>query len=110
MKKRDLRLKEYNIGRNRYRELLYFSLQYKEYKGISGKKKRRLIEEAVRASVEAVYRGSRTEDMRECLLKGVTREDITYEYLYMRLNVPCSRDMYWKMKRKYFSLLDKSRG
>lgn len=42
------------------------------------------------------------------LLKGVT-EGVTYPALSTRYGLPCCRDMYYDMYRKFFWLLDKKR-
>lgn len=43
-------------------------------------------------------------DLHEYLLKGVTQE-IGYELL----NVPCCKEVYYRMYRRFFWILDKSR-
>lgn len=43
------------------------------------------------------------------ILKGVTIP-ASYEYLSLKLNIPCSRDTYYKRYRKFFCILDKLRG
>lgn len=43
------------------------------------------------------------------ILKGVT-EELSYNYLKTRLDIPCSRDTYYDRYRRFFWLLDKARG
>ena len=42
------------------------------------------------------------------ILKGVT-EGLSYNYLKTRLDIPCSRDMYYDRYRRFFWLLSKER-
>lgn len=42
------------------------------------------------------------------ILKAVT-EDLSYTYLKSRLEIPCSRDMYYDRYRRFFWLLSNSR-
>lgn len=43
------------------------------------------------------------------ILKAVT-EGLSYTYLKTKLNMPCSRDMYYDRYRRFFWLLSNSRG
>lgn len=43
------------------------------------------------------------------ILKAVT-EGLSYTYLKSKLNIPCSRDMYYDRYRRFFWLLSNSRG
>ena len=42
------------------------------------------------------------------ILKAVT-EDLSYNYLKSRLEMPCGKDMYYDRYRKFFWLLSKER-
>ena len=42
------------------------------------------------------------------ILKGIT-EELSYDYLKTRLNIPCSKDTYYDRYRKFFWLLNKER-
>ena len=42
------------------------------------------------------------------ILKGVT-EGMTYSHLKSRLDIPCSKDVYYKLYRKFFWLLNRAR-
>ena len=41
------------------------------------------------------------------LLKAVTNEGITYNYLQMVMNIPCSKNTYYERRRKFYYLLSK---
>lgn len=47
-------------------------------------------------------------DLADFILKAVT-EGMSYEYLKVRLEIPCCRDTYYDRYRKFFWLLDKER-
>lgn len=47
-------------------------------------------------------------DLCEYILKAVT-ENLSYSYLKARLNIPCSRDLYYDRYRRFFWLLDSVR-
>ena len=46
--------------------------------------------------------------LHDYILKAVT-ENLSYTYLRTRLNIPCSRDMYYDRYRKFFWLLSEAR-
>lgn len=43
------------------------------------------------------------------ILKAVT-EGISYDHLKVRMNVPCCKDTYYELYRRFFWLLNKARG
>ena len=47
--------------------------------------------------------------LADYILKGVT-EGLSYEYLKMRLNIPCCRDTYYDRYRKFFWILSRLRN
>jgi hypothetical protein len=47
-------------------------------------------------------------DLFVYILKAVT-EDLSYNYLKSRLEIPCGKDMYYDRYRKFFWLLSKER-
>lgn len=49
------------------------------------------------------------EDLYLYILKAVT-EGLSYTYLKSKLEMPCSRDMYYDRYRRFFWLLSESRG
>ena len=48
-------------------------------------------------------------ELGDYILKGVT-EGISYDILKARLNVPCCKDTYYELYRRFFWLLDIERG
>ena len=122
---------KYWIDRNRYYELKYFCLQYSNWKrayatiidaisraaydipsktnipsdltgSIATKKlylseNMQLVEKAIMTTDESMY---------HYLLVGVT-EGKSYSYLKTVMNIPCSRDNYYELYRRFFWELDK---
>lgn len=106
-RERDIRLDEYRISSNAYRELKYFCRQYGEKRAalsqqafysvsMPGERFQRdlkLIEDTVmEAAGPAMYRQ---------LLLNVT-EGVRYEYLG---DAPCGRELFYKLRRRFFYLL-----
>lgn len=58
-----------------------------------------LVESAVLATDEHLF---------DYILKAVT-EGLSYTYLKSRLNIPCSRDRYYELYRKFFWILSNTR-
>ncbi len=60
--------------------------------------------------MQAVERAAMETDpyLASYILKAVT-EGLSFNYLKARLEIPCSRDMYYDRYRKFFWLLDKER-
>ena len=118
---------EYYVEKNRYYELKYFCLQYPIWKtvraNLSAMSERPLREEGYsktnnvsnpteRAATGALYLGGLMEmvetaakfageDLWELLLLGVT-ENLTYEKLRAKYDIPCCRETYYQMYRKFF--------
>lgn len=137
MSKRDLKMDKYNISKRRYRELYNFCLQYPEWKdelkfttdtlkspSLSGmphsqtnttgdptgdlgtrradlQRKCELIEQTCIEVDAPLY---------QWLIRAVTEEYAYYNYLRTRLNMPCSRDCFYDIKRKFYYLLDKNKN
>lgn len=123
---------KYWIPKHRYYELKHFCLQYpdwkKELKTIRLMSTRSMIrisknsqgEDLVYNAVErSLYLKEQimlidtcAEDADEYLgryiLKAVT-EDLSYTYLKTRLDMPCSKSMYYDRYRRFFYILDKRR-
>ena len=74
---------DYQISKHRYYELKHFCLQYIEWK--------------------AEYT-----ELNTYVLKAVT-EGLSYDILKARFNIPCCRNVYYDIYRRFFWLLDKSR-
>lgn len=125
MSKKDLQIK--NLSKNRYRELKYLCLQYREMKAklikiksedikavqITGMPsahnisnptldmaiKRTELERKINAIEEAAKRVD--DSLYEYILKAVT-EDVPYEFMA----VPCGRRQFYQKRRRFFTILD----
>ena len=125
---------KYWIDKHRYYELKHFCLQYKEWKkeyltlnsfgqshlDLAGYIK--ILSKTDKTStcaIERMYYKDKIEmieraahetdpDLFNYILLAVT-EDLSYTYLKTKLEMPCSRDMYYDRYRKFFWLLDKTR-
>lgn len=126
---------KYYVDKHRYYELKHFCLQYSEWKkayasccesvmftsnysGIPSNntpsdltakyatlcalhdEKIKLVERVAKETDEFLY---------GYILKAVT-EGLAYTYLKAKLNIPCSRDMYYDRYRKFFWLLNQARN
>lgn len=47
-------------------------------------------------------------ELADYILRGVT-EEVSYDWLRNRMNIPCSRDTYYDRYRRFFWLLNKER-
>lgn len=125
----------YWISEHRYYELKHFCLQYPEWKAhyatLDGLRKNRLdgiyisgtgevSDPVVRCAEEREYYALRIRMVetaaREAdqvvgnyILCGVTT-GLSYEKLAARDSVPCCKEVYYKLYRRFFWLLDKLRG
>lgn len=54
--------------------------------------------------IEATAREA-DQDIYQYILKAVTNEGISYNYLYTVMNIPCGKDMYYDRRRKFYWLL-----
>ena len=126
---------KYYIDKHRHYELKHFCLQYPEWKrayadfdnpAVSLSSIERVSTSnipgdptATRAMMKARYaekmalieKAAKDADMylHNYILKAVT-ENLSYTYLKSRLNIPCGRDMYYDRYRRFFWLLNESRG
>lgn len=100
----------YWIERHRYYELKHFCLQYpiwkKAYADLDGLSRRP-------ADMEIFSRNRTTGDPTDAelsnyILKGVT-EGWSYDILNARSNIPCCKDVYYNLYRRFFWLLNKAR-
>lgn len=122
----------YWIERHRYYELKHFCLQYpiwkKAYSSLDGLAKHRLGEEhipgmisdptakAAEAREWYINRISMIEKtaseadtvLAPYILKGVA-ESCSYEHLRVKYGIPCGKDMYYDLYRRFFWLLSKAR-
>lgn len=121
---------KYWIDKNRFYELKYFCLQYPlwkhAYDALDGMRISSFDLVNVKVSngadilgsimdertlyferMELVERAARGADpyLSSYILKAVT-EGLSFNYLKARLEIPCSRDMYYDRYRRFFWLLD----
>ena len=126
MSKKDLSLEKYNISKAKYRELLYFCMQYKEWKesinyGLSGistdgmphgntvgnpTESAAINNEEPLEKCRIVESAAKEADERiwTYILQNVT-ERTPYEYL----DAPIGRRQFYEARRKFFYLMSKKR-
>lgn len=121
----------YWIEKHRYYELKHFCLQYpiwqEAYVRLDELSNNNEIADAfteyedptAQCGIAKVYYSKRMEMVRraaieadseldEYIFVGVT-QGCTYEYLKMKYDIPCSRDIYYDRYRKFFYILNKVR-
>lgn len=127
-----LKKNRYWIDKHRYYELKHFCLQYPTWKkahssldsmvrfaydtaGSSRTNKiQRPVEDTViareyyaeRMSIVEATAKETDEDLWKYILKAVT-EGLSYEYLRAQTNIPCCKDTYYDLYRRFFWLLNK---
>ena len=125
---------KYWVEKHRYYELKHFCLQYPIWKqayasldGLSRRpedlsilQKTNQISDPTSKCAEAkMYYYDRifmiesianevTPELASYIIKAVT-EGVSYEHLKTRLGIPCSRDTYYDLYRRFFWLLNKAR-
>ncbi len=125
----------YWIEKHRYYELKHFCLQYPIWKKAYGvldgyghksinlevyEKARRMSNPTADCAEARAYYSNRIEMVERVskqtdsglsyyILKGVT-EGISYDILRLRYNIPCGKDMYYDLYRRFFWLLSEERG
>lgn len=126
---------KYWIERHRYYELKHFCLQYpswrKAYISLDGLSKptcdqnpvahtNAISDPTARCAEARLFYSERMElvkrvayetdhELHSYLLKAVT-EGLSYDHLKVQTNIPCSKDVYYGIYRKFFWLLSKARG
>lgn len=126
---------KYHIDKHRHYELKHFCLQYPDWKrayadfdnpsmplsaiervptsNLPGDPtaKRALMKARYAEKIDLIEKAAMETDMylQDYILKAVT-ENLSYTYLKSRLDIPCSRDMYYDRYRKFFWLLNEMRG
>lgn len=124
---------QYWIEKHRYYELKHFCLQYPSWKkayilcSVSGKSKGDLAikmydisKPTEECAIKRVFYSDRMgmveqaakdadEFLASYILKAVTT-GMSYDTLRVKMNIPCSRDVYYEYYRKFFWLLDKARA
>lgn len=132
--KPELSLKnKYWIERHRYYELKHFCLQYTTWKKLydsinsinsptidyvisktnkngNPTEKYAIARTYLKDRIEMIDRVAKKTDetLYHYILIGVT-QGYTYTYLKTTMNIPCCRDKYYELYRKFFWLLDKER-
>ena len=130
MNVRPLSEKKYNISKHRFRELYYFCLQYQEwldelkYKtddvssvGITNMPtshntnsnverlalRRAQLEEKCKILEQTAIEADET--LYQYIIKAVTNEGVSYNYLKMVMNIPCCKNVWYDRRRKFYYLL-----
>lgn len=130
MQTRPLNQEKYDISKYRFRELYYFCLQYNEWLD----ELKYNTDSVKSANNDGMPRGTNVSDQtgalgtrraelaRKCkiieqtaievdpdiyryIIQAVTNELITYEYLRMRMGIPCGKNVYYDRRRKFYWLL-----
>ena len=125
---------EYWLEKHRYYELKHFCLQYPIWKkahvdleGLSRRpnnsevfiKTNRISDPTVKCAEARSFYYDRMKMIKQAtvdtdlgladyILKAVT-EGISYDYLKARLEIPCCKDVYYKLYRRFFWLLSRAR-
>lgn len=125
---------KYWIERHRYYELKHFCLQYpiwkKSYAALGSISERPVDLAMIHTNthgnpteqcaisklfycerMEMIERIAKETDeaLSSYILKGVTK-GVSYDYLKTRLDIPCCKDVYYDLYRRFFWLLDKARN
>ena len=130
---RPLNKQKYCISSNRFRELYYHCLQYSEWRDELKHKTDSLnginLEEIKTKNVSSATENlaiRRSQLMKKCelieqtaieadpelyqyILKAVTSEGISYNYLYTIMDMPCSRNTWYDRRRKFYFLLSEKK-
>jgi len=134
MKRHDLKLDKYNISPERYRELYYFCLQYNDRKtaleslrglhataqdgqphgsGVSDPTAQNGMLAAVKSRENEIIEQSAIEagggDLYQWLFESVIY-DLKYNYLRMAEGIPCSKNEFDNIRRKFFYTLDQKKS
>lgn len=123
---------DYWISKHRYYELKHFCLQYIEWKAeyaeLDGMEGGDMIRDTKNTNIgnpvervmdRRLYLSDRIDmiesvaleagsDLSAYVLKAVS-EGLSYDILKVRFNIPCCRNVYYDIYRRFFWLLDKSR-
>lgn len=126
---------KYYIDKHRYYELKHFCLQYSEWKKMYALCNESIIfasniecsptsnipsDLTAKYAIKKAYYAERIKIIEKAameaddflypyILKAVT-EGLSYTNLKAKMNIPCGRDMYYDRYRKFFWLLNDSRG
>lgn len=124
---------KYYIDKHRHYELKHFCLQYPEWKRAYAEDTRSNVsslservsgnipgDPTAASAIRKTYYLERIKMIEQAamdadgglyqyILKAVT-EDLSYTYLKSKLSIPCGKDMYYDRYRRFFWLLNQSRG
>ena len=106
----------YWIEKHRYYELKHFCLQYPIWRKVVTST---LGDPTAKCAMAKTYYSERTDmvervaeqtdrELAEYILKAVT-EGWSYDILKARLEIPCCKDVYYELYRRFFWLLNKER-
>ena len=121
----------YYLTKHRFYEVYHYAMQYQEWKdeyrtteqtmrgiaydGVKVKSSGsgdalervaiRLTELSEKIEMLEAVAKETDKDLSEYILRGVTDEQVTYNYLSMVLHIPCSRNTYYSLRRKFYWLL-----
>lgn len=125
---------KYWISKHRFLEISHHCMQYNEWKDEYRKLEDQLLPKGVdydgmphgtdtsnptesigarmaelKTKIETVEQVAKETDpeIAEYILKAVTNEDITFNYLKQFMGIPCERDMYYDRRRKFYWLMSK---
>lgn len=105
--------KSYNIKEERFRELYYYCLQYHHWvkelrqEDIALQRKKELNQKITQ--IDLICNKVHPE-LASYIKRGVTEKNATYIVLRERYDMPCSRNTYYKYRRKFYWLLDKEKS
>jgi len=126
----------YYLTKHRFYEVYHYAMQYQEWKdeyrtteqtmrgiaydGVKVKSSGsgdalervaiRLAELSEKIEMLEAVAKETDKDLSEYILRGATDEQVTYNYLSMVLHIPCSRNTYYSLRRKFYWLLSKRLG
>lgn len=126
----------YYLTKHRFYEVYHYAMQYQEWKdeyrtaeqtmrgiaydGVKVKSSGsgdalervaiRLTELSEKIEMLETVARETDKDLSEYILRGATDEQVTYNYLSMVLHIPCSRNTYYSLRRKFYWLLSKRLG
>lgn len=125
---------KYRLNKHRHYELKHFCLQYPLWKKLYSEfddpsyplaliewaptsnlpgdptAKRALMKAHYSEKIELIDKVARDVDPYLCdyIVRGVT-ESLSYNHMKTKLGIPCSRDVYYELYRRFFWMLDKAR-
>lgn len=129
---RPLNSRIYEISKHKFWELYHYCMQYKEWQdelkystdalksvqitdmphgsGIGDSTSNLAMRRAKLSTQCELLENTAKEadpEIWEYILKSVTNEDATYEYMRGIMNIPCGRNYFYKRRRKFYYLLSK---